>query len=412
MKPIFLDTFDTVDYKPASSPYVAANLQLQLLFGRRVVLSQTQAFDNRHFLNFLATSPNVKFLHHFIRGGRLYCHRLQGRTSLPALLAQKVADPEFHLSGWPEVEDLTQKQRADAAKLFTEAARDREAKLGLGSEADLRMSTLHDLDRSLQEARNARKVPPTSHLSAAPALSACLRDEALGASTSGELRADILALLADPGGNSRSSYHRAIKASHWPPSRKKNAHDLVNACYNTVVATSVGAESSLTVRSKSAQDALRAEHSIDSSWVATRAEASTLRGLGWDDLWKCHAALINRELSEEEKVDTLKQCAGDVAQQLSTADKPLQVGLRLLPILDKVIDAASPVTYLACSFHHALPAIHAPFANPILSMLIGEGVKPGSRLARHLQSEWLERRSGKMLNLLKRASTIRSKEDL
>jgi hypothetical protein len=264
----YTDLLDTVR-PPEDDGLALAALKCSLLRGGTPVLSTSQAFDLRLLLHEVTSAEGLPVFDLF-RSGHIQVRWWKEDTIRQAFAAALRRD-DFVFSAWPEVHDPIEGAQIRGALLDT-LDDDKTTRLPVG--VAQRMQALLELDgaeRAFSPRDNKRTLTPTSTL--AENLSAILKDRG---NAPEEYRPLLQRLLTI---KSRSDGYRVIDGNTDAPHEvRRGVRELLDVCYNRVMAQSVGAtEAVLTVSSSALQ------HIIDDALTDHRAPVS-LRHFAEDDL--------------------------------------------------------------------------------------------------------------------------------
>jgi hypothetical protein len=346
----FLQKLDTEDYQPAEAARVAAELHIGLILGHTVQLSQTQAFDSGHFLEF-SKSEHFRSL---LREGHLRVCLLKAEVPsrpLCRLLADKakVADEEagtyFHLSGWPEIpaipppeaddsqrKELVARRNEIAARLREMAEDPRTAKEHESSlDATLleRWHTLRDLDSALAH----RFLPMPTH-GAPPPLTKVLQS-AVTACIADPTQKRFLQKITDLCQGNRTQYREAILGDTFLTAEEKTrAREFVNLEYNRTVANSLAARANFFTHDN---DLFRVEGEgvTQQSVQKVAANPDRLSGITWDVLAGI-VGILHSDATIEAKIIQLEERNIIAARQMTEHHKGIM--LELAPYVGSAAD--------------------------------------------------------------------------
>ena len=434
-QPRFLGALDTVDCKDADTPRTAAELQLSLLFGQKILLSQTQAFDGKHFLKLAAGKHNDDFLGLIEKGNVLIHLQQDGDSSSPPslckLLAAKVAQPGFHLCGWPEIpqpcHDSPQadfEARLHYARIMSEAIQGAEQGLQQLDEAvAARWLTLRRIDEAIGITPAAKR-----HSVAQPALRRTLDEEIKALVHTPLISPKVRTLLlasALKGTNSRSCYYKDINRAKdldaeqgISKGEREEAHELVNGEYNRVVAHSLAAEPNLVASGLSISRTLR-ENAADEVCERTIEEApeyaDRLEGLSWERLMKLMGHLEDTSRSMMYRADAIKEHVDYAAQEVTDYEGKRKVKIVLCNVAaSEFVSIAAEEAFKAATATASHVIAHAftvppdllllsqPMALALASYLTGHELGFKSFAKEYLKSNAVNRHRREIINIVKR----------
>ncbi|BDU77804.1 hypothetical protein [Mesoterricola sediminis] len=254
--PEYLDVLDTVRLSSrngqdatADRVLARARLSLALLQGRVPVLSQTQVFDSPILLPDTFETSDFQDLCQLFSAGLIQM-RPFGTPGAVEAFRRALARDLFVFSAWPELPDRrggSADPRGDLLA-FLEDGRVH----GLTPALHARAEALVALDR--HEKRFEGRRPAQGR---APRLAQVFAQVRHGLKAPGGLAPILDRLASQPG--DRSALYGAIEAGDEAPALQAAARELVDACYNRVVAGSLGLHRmELTLAATSAAEAAQA----------------------------------------------------------------------------------------------------------------------------------------------------------
>ncbi len=313
VQPRFLDSFDSV--RTQQAPILTdAQLKLHLLLGETVRISQTQAFDSAALLRY---GGEAEFLD-LIRKGAIEIVMQSHFASPWEAFASKVKDETFHLSAWPEFEEVGRPKaegqpskgqhiftRAEASTLIEEASRRKKVPWDLPPELERRWRSLLEISRACEEARTWRR--PTEARTVTHQLGDRIHAASLHHTSQQHLVPHLKTLAACGAAsplqrNDRSLYHRHVQAIHHSVDAgiRRSLHSIIDMLYNQVISESLSADAELTTHADDAREVVKGYDSKASILIGD-GEADDLEALTWPLLLHLREILHDEELSIEKK---------------------------------------------------------------------------------------------------------------
>lgn len=233
----YTDLLDTVR-PPEDDGLALAALKCSLLLGGRPILTTSQAFDLRLLLHEAASVEGLPILDLF-RQGHIQVRWWRENTIRQAFSAA-LRREDFEFSAWPEVHDSV--EGTDIRRALLETIDDSNSdRLPQGvRQRMLALMELDDAERSHSPNEGKKALTPGATL--ADNLCAILRHQGNAPERYRPLLQQLLAI------KTRSDGYRIIRGVNAPDEVKRGVRELLDVCYNRVMAQSVGAtEAMLTV---------------------------------------------------------------------------------------------------------------------------------------------------------------------
>jgi hypothetical protein len=320
-QPRFLDSFDSVR-KHQAPTLTDGQIKLHLLLGETLRISQTQAFDSAAILSYGAEAEFLQLIRH----GAVEIVMQPSFASPWDAFASKVKDTGFHLSAWPEFEEVGRDpqtdpspkrdhlfSRTEATALVEEATRRKKVPWDLPHDLDRRWRSLMEISRAHEEARTWRSLP------AAHGVTISLGDRIQAAAerhTSQPHLHPYLKQLSATGlaqphhRNDRSLYHRQVQTDPTiDPGIRRSLHSIIDMFYNQVIAESLQSAAELTTHAHDAKEVIEQQHQSPAggSILVGDSEAGSLEGLTWPLLLELREIFDDQELTREKKAALFRE---------------------------------------------------------------------------------------------------------
>jgi len=257
----------------------SAHLMLSLLTGWEPVLSQTQGFDSTVILG-IAQEPKAAPPFRWLLENRRIRLRLFDSDTLVDTFANRLKDKAFLFSAWPEID-----REVDRRELLDRV--EARSTRGLYEPVARRLDALYDISAAHQTASS--KIGEERARRPEVSLQQLIRWEWPTATGCRPRRsyADVLKALLEKRSNSRAELYEVLNGWHNQEDARL-ARQIVDVCYNRVIAKSLGNPKRLvTAEPVIAQDLYVTSKDDDRPKPLILAQASTNLGLertSWEEI--------------------------------------------------------------------------------------------------------------------------------